>query len=56
MALIFIGYADNVAAIIVARNIEEAKSNINQLIIRIKSWLTDKGLTLARDKKELIYL
>ena len=37
-----IRYADDVAAIIVARNVEEAKRKVNQMIIRKKSWLEDK--------------
>ena len=42
-----IGYADDVASIIVARKVEEDKRKVNQVIIRTKSWLEDKGLKLA---------
>ena len=34
-----VGYADDVAVIIVARNVEEAKRKVNQVIIRTNSWL-----------------
>ena len=42
-----IGYSDDIAAIIVARNVEEAKSKVN---------LEDKELKLATEKMELIFL
>ena len=45
-----VGCADIVAAIIVA------KSKFNQVIIRTTSYLEDKGLKLAREKTELIFL
>ena len=45
---------DNVAAIIVARNVEEAKRKVNQVIIRTKLWLEDKRH--ATEKTELNYL
>ena len=50
------GYAGEVAAIIVARNVEEAKRKVNQLIIRTKSWLEDKRLKVAAKETELILL
>ena len=37
-----IEYVDDVAAIIVARYVEEAKRKINQVIIRTKPWFEDK--------------
>ena len=46
----FIGYADDVAAIIVAPNVEEAKKKVHQLIIKTKSCLEEKGLKLSREK------
>ena len=48
-------YADDVAAIIVVRNIEEAKRKVTQMI-RTKSRLEDQGLKLATEKTELIFL
>ena len=51
-----IGYADDVAAIIVARNIEEVKRKVKQVIIRTKSWLENKRLKLATKKMEVILL
>ena len=37
-----IGYADDIAAIIMAQNVKEAKRNVNQAIVETKSWLEDK--------------
>ena len=50
------GYADDVGAIIVAWNVEEAKRKVNHMIIRTKSWLEDKRLKLTTEKTELIFL
>ena len=51
-----VGYADDVAAIIVVQNVEKAKKEVSQVIIRMKSWLEDKGLKLANEKTALIFL
>ena len=51
-----VGYADDVDAIIVARNVEEAKRKVNQVIIRTKSWFEDKRLKFVTKKTELIFL
>ena len=46
-----VGYADDVAAMIVARNIEEAKRKVNQVIIRAKSWLEEvEVLTITQTR------
>ena len=51
-----IGYADDVAAVIVARNMEEVRRKLNQVMMRTQSWLEDRGLQLATEKTELILL
>ena len=43
-------------AIIVTRNIKEAKRKVNQIIIKTKSWLDNIRLKLATEKTELIFL
>ena len=53
---LLIGYAVDVAAIIVARNVEDAKIKVNHVIIRTKSRLEGKGLKQATEKTELISL
>ena len=48
--------ADDVAVIIVARNIEDTKRKANKVVIRTKSWLEYKGLKLATEIMDLILL
>ena len=55
-AVHLVRYADDVAAIIEAQNVEEAKRYVNQVVIRTKSWLEDRAHKLATEKKELILL
>ena len=49
-------YVDDFAVIIVARNVEEARIKINQVIIRTKSWFEDRRLKLTTEKIELTFL
>lgn len=51
-----IGYADDLAAIITAKNIEQARRKLNQTMMRTLSWLEDHGLRLAAEKTEVILL
>ena len=51
-----VGYANDVAAINVFRNVEDTERKVNQVIIRKESWLEGKGLKLAMEKTELILL
>ena len=51
-----VGNADDVAAIIMVQNVENAKKQVNQVIIRKKSWFEDKVLKLATEKTALIFL
>ena len=44
--------ADDIAA----RYVENVKRKTNQVIIRTKSWLEDKGLKLTMEKTELMFL
>lgn len=51
-----IGYADDIVAVIIARNTEEAQRRLNQVMIRVKSWLDTHGLSLATEKTEIVLL
>ncbi|KAJ8977407.1 hypothetical protein NQ317_003188 [Molorchus minor] len=51
-----VGYADDIAAVVVARDIEEAQNGLNQVMRRAGAWLEDHGLSLAREKTELLLL
>ncbi|KAJ8971898.1 hypothetical protein NQ317_000002 [Molorchus minor] len=51
-----VGYADDIAAVVVARDIEEAQNGLNQVMRRAGEWLEDHGLSLAREKTELLLL
>lgn len=49
-----VGYADDIAAVIQARNTEEAQRKLRQVMIRTKAWLVSHGLELATHKTELL--
>ena len=51
-----VGYADDIAAIIAGRDIEEIHRKLNQVMIRTKAWLDDHYLTLATEKTELVII
>lgn len=51
-----VGYADDIAAVIKARNTIEAQGRLRQVMIRTKAWLSDHGLELATQKTELLLL
>ncbi|KAJ8980479.1 hypothetical protein NQ317_013232 [Molorchus minor] len=51
-----VGYADDIATVVVARDIEEAQNGLNQVMRRAGAWLEDHGLSLAREKTELLLL
>ncbi|KRG07865.1 uncharacterized protein Dmoj_GI25882, partial [Drosophila mojavensis] len=49
-----IGYADDIAAVITARNTIEAQKRLTQVMIRTQTWLSSRGLELATHKTELL--
>lgn len=51
-----VGYADDIAAVITARNMTEAQSKLNQVMLRTKSWLDSHNLKLATEKTELLII
>ena len=42
-----VGYADDIAVVIVARDADLAQLLLNQVMRRVYSWLEDRGLELA---------
>lgn len=51
-----VGYADDIAAVITARDTEEAQRKLNQVMLRTQAWLDSHGLKLATEKTELLLL
>lgn len=51
-----VGYADDIAAVITARDTEAAQRKLNQVMIRAQAWMFEHGLSLAAEKTELIVL
>lgn len=54
--VILVGYADDLAALIIARNAELCQMRLNQVMRRVSSWMEDNGLQLAKAKTELVFL
>lgn len=51
-----VGFADDVAAVITARNTIEAQRKVNQVMIRVQLWMTSQGLKLATEKTEILLI
>lgn len=51
-----VGYADDVAAIITARDIEIAQIRLAQIMRRVSTWINAHGLQLALEKTEVVLL
>lgn len=51
-----VGYADDIAAVIVARSSELAQLRLNQVMRRINTWMSEHGLQLALAKTEIVLL
>lgn len=51
-----VGYADDIAAVIKARDTEEAEIRIRQVMVRTSAWLREHGLQLATHKTEIVLL
>ena len=51
-----VGYADDIAAVIIARDVELAQMRLRQVMRRVSSWMTDHGLKLAADKTEIVLI
>ena len=51
-----IGYEDDVAALISARDVEAAQLRLGQVMCRVCRWMLDNGLELAMAKTEIVLL
>lgn len=51
-----IGFADDIAVVIVAKHIPEIENTANDVIARAKSWLETAGLKLAEHKTEAVLI
>uniref|UniRef100_T1H9W9 Reverse transcriptase domain-containing protein n=1 Tax=Rhodnius prolixus TaxID=13249 RepID=T1H9W9_RHOPR len=51
-----VGYADDIAAIIVARDVEDAQLRLNQVMRRTQSWMEDHELELATEKTDVLMI
>lgn len=53
---LLVGYADDVAALIAARDVELAQLKLNQVMRTVNRWMADYGLSLALSKTEIVIL
>ena len=51
-----VGYADDIAVVIEARDVDLARLLLNRVMRRVFSWLEDRGLELATKKTEIVLL
>lgn len=54
--VLLVEYADDVALLVSARDVELTQPALNQSIRRIDRWMGDYGLTLALNKTEIVLL
>ena len=51
-----IGYADDVAAVISARDVDAAQIRLGQVMSTVCRWMSESGLELALTKTEIVLL
>ena len=51
-----VGYADDVAALVAGRTVEQAQSRLGILMRRVSGWMTTHGFNLALEKTEVVIL
>lgn len=51
-----VGFADDVAIVIVAHNFELLEAKSNQALEIVRNWLSDNGLWVAKEKSEAVVL
>lgn len=51
-----VGYADDIAAVIIDRNSEDIQLKLNQVMRRISAWMIEHSLELATAKTKLVFL
>lgn len=49
-----IGFADDVAVVVVAKYLEEVTQRVNEAVNKIRLWLSNNGLQLANQKTEVV--
>ena len=49
-----IGYADNIALVIIARNVQQAQNSLSVCILNTSIWMEEHGLSLATAKTEIV--
>lgn len=54
--VLLVGYADDVAAVITARDPDMARLRLKQVMIRVNDWMASRGLELAIAKTEIVML
>ncbi|CAK9801085.1 Probable RNA-directed DNA polymerase from transposon BS [Anthophora plagiata] len=53
---VLIGYADDVAAFVAVRTVEQAQRNLNRTMLRVNVWMEGHGLSLALNNIEIVVL
>ena len=53
---LLVGYADDVAALIAARNVDQANLKLGLVMARVNAWMAAHGLSLAISKTEIVVL
>lgn len=51
-----VGYADDVAALVAARTVDQAQIKLNRVMRLVNNWMESHGLTLALGKTEVVVL
>ncbi|CAD7081162.1 unnamed protein product [Hermetia illucens] len=51
-----VGYADDIALVVVAKHLEDAELYSSEAISAVKCWLESSGLTLAEEKTEAVLI
>lgn len=51
-----VGYADDIAALIAARDTKQAQFKLNQVMRTVIGWMSDHGLSIALQKTEIVIL
>ncbi|CAB0007882.1 unnamed protein product [Nesidiocoris tenuis] len=51
-----VGYADDVAAVILGRTLESAQIKLERVMRRVGEWMSDHGLSLALQKTEVVII
>lgn len=54
--MIIVGFADDIKVTIVAQDIEKVEVHTKEAIFKIKSWLKDASLMLAKNKTKVVLI